>query len=96
MIHIHLGGTGCARFSVGAIDALPRQPPDTGIDGFVVIVAGQQLHVEVGEYPLDLALFLFFRQPKRFDAGALFVFLALDVGNDLGAHMLEGANQETA
>ena len=38
--HVHLGGTRGARLGIGAVDALPRQSPDAGVDGLVVVAAG--------------------------------------------------------
>lgn len=56
--HVHLGGAGGSRFGVGAVDALPGQAADAGVDGFVIVAAGEQFAVEPGERFFNLAFLI--------------------------------------
>src|SRR6185437_6587709 len=93
--HVHLGGTRGTRFGVSPVDALPSQFAYTGVDGLVVFATGQNLLIEQQERLLDFALFLIFRQLECFDSLAFFVFLPLNVGDDLCTHVLEGTDQKS-
>src|SRR6185437_10632562 len=78
--HVHLGGTRGTRFGVSPVDALPSQFAYTGVDGLVVFATGQNLLIEQQERLLDFAFF---------------VFLPLNVGDDLCTHVLEGTDQKS-